>query len=842
MADSSSIRTIPNNYTRYERLDTNRKEIRLLRVIPGDDDEDLVVELYRTHLSNCPSYQALSYCWGSLEATKPITLVIRNSKFIDSSKKDVQFLDDEETSNTDGAVLKGFKVTTNLHAALISFRRSHTTRFIWVDSLCICQGDLVERSSQVALMKDIYSQARLTVVWLGNDVKEMSAWCADENAELSLFMCALADNGMNNNKHLWNLVQEFNGELVALEKPVTDIFDAINLFTKRRIPPSSAFRQCLKNSLPNIQKLLHSKPLTASTRHYCIATLNDEEKEAVEQNLAVPTQLFLIWLHSIFLTPDSPEEEQTEEELEAVMTYLSRVIFDRRSEVWAFAEYAVTCTLVHEPRISPERISTTSSQRLNTISSNSWFTRIWVLQEVFSNSIVRVRIGEEETDFNAIDALWSLERDRVLTTTNHPPENSEEIISAYDSIKWIPAGWSDILKRHSKLSPQLPLWTIVKFLGHFDATEPRDMIFATYHLATDVSLDSFRPDYEANLSDVFTQFTRRIIESTGNAHILLVHPWIDFDNDISTTYTGMQMITGCPSWVPDYRLKLEMPGLGKYKASGPGNTEVIQRRDSPRTNPSMLSLQGFHISQVTHVFDPHTVQTHLSNPLPALWAYLDYIYFHLFGRWSLHPGPTYREDHGQDPHLPFTVFAEAIFQPESESEVPVEWLASVWSVIDPNLQYLEKNWRYAQIMRREISKRKQEEHWSIISTATMKSGMLLKNRKCFFSDRGRLGLCPSSTNRGDLVVGIFGCEYPLILRRKRNTTEFVANRAELVRQEDEYELIGDCYLNGDMQGEVIEHHAWGDALYAEPTDVDPLSSRYCQYLRSVYSKQFFNIV
>ncbi|KIM99356.1 hypothetical protein OIDMADRAFT_127448, partial [Oidiodendron maius Zn] len=173
MADSGSIRTIPNNYTCYKRLDTDRKEIRLLRVVPGDNDEDLVVELYRTQLSNCPSYQALSYCWGSLEATKPITLVIRNSKFIDSSEKDVQFLDDEETSDTDGAVLKSFKVTTNLHAALISFRRSHTTCFIWVDSLCICQGDLVERSSQVALMKDIYSQASLTVVWLGNDAKEM---------------------------------------------------------------------------------------------------------------------------------------------------------------------------------------------------------------------------------------------------------------------------------------------------------------------------------------------------------------------------------------------------------------------------------------------------------------------------------------------------------------------------------------------------------------------------------------------------------------------------------------------------------------------------------------------
>jgi hypothetical protein len=40
---------------------------------------------------------------------------------------------------------------------------------VWVDALCINQQDEVERAKQILRMKDIYSTARDTVVWLGPD-------------------------------------------------------------------------------------------------------------------------------------------------------------------------------------------------------------------------------------------------------------------------------------------------------------------------------------------------------------------------------------------------------------------------------------------------------------------------------------------------------------------------------------------------------------------------------------------------------------------------------------------------------------------------------------------------
>ncbi|RDI78815.1 hypothetical protein Vi05172_g11237 [Venturia inaequalis] len=49
--------------------------------------------------------------------------------------------------------------------------RGVASTLIWVDALCINQEDPVERSHQVNLMSDIYSQAQLVVVWLGPEAE-----------------------------------------------------------------------------------------------------------------------------------------------------------------------------------------------------------------------------------------------------------------------------------------------------------------------------------------------------------------------------------------------------------------------------------------------------------------------------------------------------------------------------------------------------------------------------------------------------------------------------------------------------------------------------------------------
>ena len=64
---------------------------------------------------------------------------------------------------------KLLSVTPNLRDALIRLRSSNPKGLLWVDAICINQDDLVERGSQVNIMSEIYGQSTEVVVWLGEE-------------------------------------------------------------------------------------------------------------------------------------------------------------------------------------------------------------------------------------------------------------------------------------------------------------------------------------------------------------------------------------------------------------------------------------------------------------------------------------------------------------------------------------------------------------------------------------------------------------------------------------------------------------------------------------------------
>jgi heterokaryon incompatibility protein (HET) len=60
-----------------------------------------------------------------------------------------------------------FKVTKNLHAALLRLRNHSFERIVWVDAVCINQADNQEKAHQIQNMTKIYGQANRVIVWLG---------------------------------------------------------------------------------------------------------------------------------------------------------------------------------------------------------------------------------------------------------------------------------------------------------------------------------------------------------------------------------------------------------------------------------------------------------------------------------------------------------------------------------------------------------------------------------------------------------------------------------------------------------------------------------------------------
>ncbi|KAH0424042.1 ankyrin and het domain-containing protein [Colletotrichum camelliae] len=118
---------------------------RLLLLQPSTfHDDELRGSLLDISLADCDydlvdHYTALSYVWGSAEKLCYIRL--------------------------DGNVLD---ITKSLNNALRDIRDTTRARRVWADALCIDQGNIPERNSQVSLMGRIYSGASSTIIYLGD--------------------------------------------------------------------------------------------------------------------------------------------------------------------------------------------------------------------------------------------------------------------------------------------------------------------------------------------------------------------------------------------------------------------------------------------------------------------------------------------------------------------------------------------------------------------------------------------------------------------------------------------------------------------------------------------------
>lgn len=123
----------------YKALDPHLPEIRVLKLLPSASfDARLECRLvHRALHGDSDGYEALSYVWGGNKFTAEITL---NNE--------------------------PYSITPNLEIALRHLRQPSAERTLWVDALCINQHDLVERSRQVLLMKDIYAHCTVDLAWM----------------------------------------------------------------------------------------------------------------------------------------------------------------------------------------------------------------------------------------------------------------------------------------------------------------------------------------------------------------------------------------------------------------------------------------------------------------------------------------------------------------------------------------------------------------------------------------------------------------------------------------------------------------------------------------------------
>ena len=128
----------------YSRLKHETSDIRLVRIKrPAPVSPDIApieLEIRHTSFDDDFSYAALSYVWGRPDRNTAALIYVHGGSFL---------------------------IGSNLNAALTQLYQSGIRSWLWVDSICINQSDMEEKSLQVAQMRTVFSRAAHVYVWLG---------------------------------------------------------------------------------------------------------------------------------------------------------------------------------------------------------------------------------------------------------------------------------------------------------------------------------------------------------------------------------------------------------------------------------------------------------------------------------------------------------------------------------------------------------------------------------------------------------------------------------------------------------------------------------------------------
>lgn len=113
--------------------------VRLLKLSKPTPWSSVKCKLEPVHLNRTPAFETISYTWGANQTSRSL---IVNGKRFEVSQKVYDIVHDRASCLT--------------------------TRYVWIDSICINQEDDAEKSSQVQMMRSIYGLSYHTIIWLGS--------------------------------------------------------------------------------------------------------------------------------------------------------------------------------------------------------------------------------------------------------------------------------------------------------------------------------------------------------------------------------------------------------------------------------------------------------------------------------------------------------------------------------------------------------------------------------------------------------------------------------------------------------------------------------------------------
>ncbi len=401
-----------------------------------------------------------------------------------------------------------------------------------------------------------------------------------------------------------------------------------------------------------------------------------------------------------------------------------------------------------------------------------WFERLWIVQEIIMASGEMILLcGNSSITWETLaEVVITIETNGLSRLVLHTIDEGGCNTDAPGGL--LNTACVHAMKNMRNMQQPIDLQFALIYCLRFKATDPRDKLFALLGLATDTDDPVLHPNYRATVRQVFTASSRYMMTTNRSLRILHI-----------AGIGWSRQIVDLPSWAPDWSAPQRVTIFGDmadnagYRASAslPSNVKA-------GPGPDSIALKAIFVDAI-HVCLPQPDVT-LSRRLTDAGSKE---YRNAMVSWV--------------DQLKAAVDSSSHYAQNNFDKNDVLWRALLANTIRPGLPAREEyrhffeSWLLihhqpaANGNDAQIDKSIWEEAWMF--NAAFSDAM--EARVIFTTKRGLIGIGPPYIQPGDLICIIIGAQTPFLVRRSTSAPE----------QAPMYEVIGDCYVHGLMNGEGL---------------------------------------
>jgi hypothetical protein len=552
----------------------------------------------------------------------------------------------------------------------------------------------------------------------------------------------------------------------------------------------------------------------------------------------------LVWIDAICINQKDNEEKAWQVQLmgeiyrraKGVIVYLgedSRFMNDVAKEVDKHHKIASALANANEKRtiwelsdnerskygLQANQMSKSTSHELEFIEDQTWFSRVWIIQEFWLAKECVFYLGEYKIPGEELRKTLVFMRDYDLYSF------AGLQVSEPDHVNRLLAD-----QPRYKSGEFRKLWDLLGVFRSARATDSRDKVYGMLGMLAETEAKAIVVDYTKPANHVYMDTAGYFLtKGLGDDPLVLLSK-----AGRSTGYNGEG--SRCPSWVPDWSsagLCRPLPAVvaGEVNASK-GSISAVHKI----LKGWKLQLEGHWVDSINKMTDPNFLPYQLPRVGAASWDGKEFWKrfirsqnnWLLMNRWRDEVIPTANDNDGVyqstgEPAL--HAFWKTVWARNVETEFfsdekafiaavegrALEWWwrdkdfwkkATSWSTSDDDKDSPKDMWHKglkAEMEGRMSKLRKDRKENMVWVSQADKWLVTTYGRKMVLLSKGCIGLVPDSTRETDVIFLFKGAKCPYVVR-------------EIPKSNQEYQLIGECYVHGMMQGEAWDETKVGQVL------------------------------